>query len=220
MSPSSDPVKPRRRYDASRRREAARRNRIKVLKVARQRFLHDGYARASVAAIATDAGVSAETIYKTFGGKPGLVRAVHDAALAGIGAVSAPDRSDQMSADETDPVAILRNWATLTTEVAPLAAPSLLLVRSAAATDPDMAALLHELSQQRRDRMMHNARRLARRGGLRSGLTLPRIRDILYTFSAPELYEVLVLQQRWSRSQYGDFVHRGLVAQLVDRSVD
>ncbi|WP_354154087.1 MULTISPECIES: TetR/AcrR family transcriptional regulator [unclassified Arthrobacter] len=38
-----------------------------------------------MAAIAAEAGVSVETVYKAFGGKTGLVRALYDRNLAGAG---------------------------------------------------------------------------------------------------------------------------------------
>ena len=66
-------VKPRRRYDSSSRQELARRNRQSVLDAAERRFLREGYANTTVAAVAVDAGVSTELVYKAFGGKGGLV---------------------------------------------------------------------------------------------------------------------------------------------------
>jgi AcrR family transcriptional regulator len=218
MNRSTGPVKTRRRYDASGRRERALRTRATVLEVARRLFLRDGYAATTIAAVAAAAGVSPETIYKTFGGKSGLVREIQQTGLAGTGPAPAPARSDQMSERENDPVAILRNWATLATEVAPQTAPIMLLVRSAAGTDPDMATLLEELSQQRLQRMAHNARRLAQRGRLRAGLTLDHARDVLFAYTAAEFYELLVLRQGWTLPQYGDFLYRGMVAELLEPS--
>ncbi|MGH3646029.1 MAG: TetR/AcrR family transcriptional regulator [Micromonosporaceae bacterium] len=46
-----------------------------------------GYAATTLAAIAREAGVSVETIYKAFGGKSGLVRALYERGLTGIGPV-------------------------------------------------------------------------------------------------------------------------------------
>jgi AcrR family transcriptional regulator len=43
----------------------------------------------TVRAIAAAAGVSADTIYKSFGVKPGLIRAIHDHALEGKGPIPA-----------------------------------------------------------------------------------------------------------------------------------
>jgi len=155
-------VKTPRRYDSAGRQRQALRTRAAVLDVAQRRFIEDGYAASTVAAVAGDAGVSVETVYKTFGGKPGLVRAIHERGLAGSGPVPAPHRSDAMQDRERNPRAIIRNWGRLTTEVAPRVAPILLLIRSAAATDPEMAELLTESDAQRL-RRMRAQRALARR---------------------------------------------------------
>src|SRR5579864_8222748 len=125
------PIKPRRRYDSARRAEQARQTRNAIIETARRLFLRDGYAGTTIAAIAVEAQVSVETIYKAFGGKPGLVRAICDAALAGAGPVPAETRSDQLQAHEPDPRKIVRGWGELTVEVAPRIAPIILLVRSA-----------------------------------------------------------------------------------------
>jgi AcrR family transcriptional regulator len=216
MTPDAVPVKTRRRYDTTGRRDRARRTQDRVLKVAEDLFLRNGYAATTVAAVAAGGGVSVETIYKTFGGKPGLIRAIQQAGLAGAGPVPAPDRSDEMSAGQLEPRVILRHWATLTVEVMPRVAPVILLVRSAGATDQDMAALLREINDQRLDRMRHNAVRLADRGCLRTGMTTEQARDVMFTFTAPELFEILVTRQHWTLDQYGDFVYRGLAAELLD----
>jgi len=49
-----------------------------------------------------------------------------------------------MQRDENDPHVVVRRWGTLTTEVAPLVAPIHLLIRDAAATDPEMATSLRD----------------------------------------------------------------------------
>jgi AcrR family transcriptional regulator len=72
--------------------EQARRSREKVIEAARGAFLVNGYARTTIAAIASEAGVSAETIYKAFGGKAGLVRAIYERGLAGRDPTPAPER--------------------------------------------------------------------------------------------------------------------------------
>src|SRR4051812_34471728 len=106
-------VKRRRRYDSASRRDTARRRRAAVVDAARRLFLRDGFAATTIARIAADAGVSEETVYKTFGNKVGLVRAIRDGALAGQGPVHAERRSDRMQVSETDPRAIVRGWGRL-----------------------------------------------------------------------------------------------------------
>jgi AcrR family transcriptional regulator len=165
--------------------------------------------------IAADAGTSVDTIYKAFGGKAGLVRTLWRQALEGEEPTPAPTRSDQLSQTETDPVRVLHGWGRFTTELAPRAAPILLLVKAAAATDSDMALLLADSEQQRRTRMRHNARRLQRRGWLRAGVTLAQATDILWTYSSAELYDLLVLRSGWPVERYGAFIGDALVAALL-----
>jgi len=142
-------VNPRRRYDSPRRAAQARQTRAAVIDAAQQLFLRNGFAATTIAAIAARAQVSAETIYKTFGGKPGLVRAICEHALTGEGPVPAETRSDDLQMTEPDPRNIIRGWGTLTAEVAPRVSPILLLLRAAAATDPEMAGLRAELDASR-----------------------------------------------------------------------
>jgi AcrR family transcriptional regulator len=220
MDPDPSPVKARRRYDSNGRQERARRVQAHILEIAEKLFLQGGYASTTVAAVAAEAGVSVETLYKTFGGKPGLIRAIAQAGLAGTGPTPAPDRSDQMSARGLEPHATLRYWAALQTEVMPRVAPIILLVRSAAATDSDMAALLDDVNEQRLNRMHHNARRLNDRGQLRHGVTTDQARDVMFAFTAPDFYDILVTRQGWSIDQYGDFIYRGLVAELLSTPDD
>jgi AcrR family transcriptional regulator len=208
-------VKKKRPYDVSRRREQARRNRERIIDTAERRFLRDGYAATTVAAVASDAGVSADTIYKSFGGKPGLVRAIRAKALEGEGPVRAEQRSDDVQAQEADGRKIIEAWGALTTEVAPRVAPILLLVRAAAATDPDGQALLAEMDADRLRRMTDNARRLRAGGHLRAGITAAQAADILWTYSSPELYELLVLRHGWSAERYGRFAAEAMCAALL-----
>src|SRR5437879_13848677 len=74
---------PRRSYNSERRQEAARRRRREVLAAFRELLFGDGYHATTVRAVAERAGVSVETVYKAFGGKPGMVKALWDITLAG-----------------------------------------------------------------------------------------------------------------------------------------
>ena len=126
-------VNTRRRYDSSGRRERARQTRDQITDVASELFLTGGYAGTTVAAIAAAAHVSVETVYKGFGGKPGLVRAIIDKALHGEGPVPAEQRSDHIRDTEPDPRRILAAWGGFTAELAPRVVPIILLARDAAA---------------------------------------------------------------------------------------
>jgi AcrR family transcriptional regulator len=204
-----------RAYDARARTEQANRKRQTVLDVAQRAFVSTGYAATTIAAIAGEADVSVETIYKAFGGKAGLARALYYRALEGRGAIPAPQRSDAMSASETDPVELVRKWGAFTAEVSPIVSPLLLLVRAAAATDPELEALLREADQQRLYRMRHNANKLAERGFLRAEVSAETAADVMWTCTSPELYDLLVLRRGWTPRQLGDFVAKVLEAALL-----
>jgi AcrR family transcriptional regulator len=208
-------VKSGRRYDSSGRLSAAERTRSRVLDLARDRFLAHGYAATTVAAIASAAGVSVETIYKSYGGKAGLVRALRDAALRGEEPATAEQRSDQQAAAAGDPRDMIAGWGRLTGEVMPRVAPILLLVRAAAGADDEMAAVRRETEDGRLERMAHNARYLLDGGHVRDGLGPERVRDVLFAYSAPELYELLVLRQGWPTDDYSRFVADGIAAALL-----
>jgi AcrR family transcriptional regulator len=208
-------VKGKRPYDGSRRQEQARLRRARIIDAAERRFLSDGYGSTTVGAIADDVRISVDTIYKSFGGKAGLVRAIHARALEGEGPIPAEQRSDALQAREPDARNIIRSWGAFTTEIAPRVSPILLLVRTAAATDPELQALLEELDASRLRRMTDNARRLHDAGHLRPGVTVAHAGDIMWTYSSPELYELLVLRRGMPIKKYGQFIANAMIDALL-----
>ena len=215
MDASQHRVKGSRRYDSTRRQERARQTRERIVRSAAEQFLDGGYAATSVAAIAAAAEVSVDSIYKTFGGKPGLIRAIVQRALEGVGPVPAEQRSDRLQAEETDPRKIIEGWGRLVAEVSPRGSPIVLLVRSAAATDPELVALLEEIDASRMRRMTTNARRLHRAGHLRPGIGVRSAAEVLWTYSSPELYDLLVLRRGMSLPRFGRFVADAMAAALL-----
>src|ERR687884_2120291 len=135
-------VKRRRRYDSSSRRAQALRNRAEILNAAERQFLERGYAATTVSSIAQEAGVSAETVYKVFGGKAELVGAIYERGLIGRQQSSVYERSDAMREHEANAEMIVRYWAGLIAELGPDVSPIRLLMRSAAEVDPDLAKVV------------------------------------------------------------------------------
>ena len=211
-------VKGIRRYQSPQREAQARRMQEAIIQAAKRLFLTAGYTATTVAAIADEAGVSVATIYKTFRSKPGLVRAIYDRGLKGRGSVSAYQRSEEMRMQERDPRKIMRAWGVLAAEVGTEVTPILLLLRSAADSDPDAAALRREISDHRLKRMRYLARFLAERGYLRDGVPVAQAADVMWTSNSAELYELLVLQRGWSTQRFGRFVADFLIASLLPES--
>jgi AcrR family transcriptional regulator len=215
MSRRSQAVKGKRSYDASLRRAQARRNHDRIVEMAERLLLRDGYGSTTISAIAEDAGVSVDTIYKSFGGKPGLIRAMSARALEGTGPVPAEQRSDELQARERDPRKLISRWGVFVTELAPLAAPIMLLVRDAAGSHPELRPLLEEVHADRLRRMTDNAQRLAAAGHLRPGITVADAANVLWTYSSLELYELLVLRRGMPLKTYGRFVADAMIAALL-----
>jgi AcrR family transcriptional regulator len=215
MGGKSRAVKDKRSYDATLRREHARQSHDRIIEMAQRRFLRHGYGPTTISAIAKDADVSVDTIYKSFGGKPGLIRAMGARALQGAGPVPAEQRSDELQAREPDPRKLISNWGTFVTEIAPLAAPIMLLVRDAAGSHPELRPLLDEVHADRLSRMTDNARRFAAAGHLRPGLTVADAANVMWTYTSPELYELLVLRRGMQLKTYGRFVADAMIAALV-----
>lgn len=206
-------VKTPRTYDSSRRRDRAEQRRRDVLEAARRQFLTTGYAATTVVGIAAEAGVSAETVYKAFGGKAGLVRELWHRGLLGVGPVPAEVRSDAASSSLDDPRAVIRRWTELAKEVAPGGGPVMLMIRAAASADPEAADLWEQVQAERRARMQHNARAIARH--LRPGLSVEHARDVMLAYTEPQLFQTLVVEQGWSLEEFADFQRRGLEGALL-----
>ena len=65
-------------YDSPLRRRQAAETRGNVVDAARRLFAAKGFPATTIADVAHEAGVSPQTVYGTFGGKPGLVVALVD----------------------------------------------------------------------------------------------------------------------------------------------
>jgi AcrR family transcriptional regulator len=208
-------VKGKRSYDASLRQEQARQSHDRIIEMAQRRFLRHGYGPTTISAIAKDAGVSVDTIYKSFGGKPGLIRAMGTRALRGTRPIPAEQRTEEIQLSESDPRKLISRWGVFVTEIAPLAAPIALLVRDAAGSHPELKPVLEEVHEERLLRMTDNARRFAAAGHLRPGITVADAANVMWIYTAPELYELLVLRRGMPLKTFGRFVADAMIAALL-----
>ncbi|OBH76519.1 TetR family transcriptional regulator [Mycobacterium scrofulaceum] len=208
---------PPRRYDSTRRREQAQHNRRAVLAAARRRFLAQGYATTTIAEIARDAGVSVETVYKAFSTKAGVLKALFDVSVAGDDEPIPMVERDviQNVANATDAAEKLELYAKHLAASMPRSAPVQLLARDGAAVSPDAAEVWKQIRDETLTGMTMFASDLARTGQLR--VSARQARDILWTYHAPELYELLVLERGWSVTRYGKFVAQAWVDALLER---
>jgi AcrR family transcriptional regulator len=213
----SDDVKPTRRYEGARRQEQARQTRRAMLTAARDLFLERRFAGTTLAMVADAAGVSVQNVYKVFGNKAGLVKAVFDVSIAGDDEPVAVRDRESISAvrAEPDPGRKLLLYGRHLAGVGPRIMPLLLVVRDAAATDEAAAEAWAVLQDERLTGMGLFADALSRDGHLRPGVSRDEARDVLWAHNSLELWDLLVTQRGWAADQYGQWIGRQLAAALL-----
>jgi AcrR family transcriptional regulator len=214
MSPT---VKRGRPYDSSRRQAQARQTRAAILETARAEFLERGYAATTVGEIAAAVGVSVETVYKAFGNKAGLLKAMFDVAIVGDDEPIPLEQREMVARIQAEPDGRkkLEIYGNAYAERAERAVPVQLLVRDAAASDPGARAVLDQLSQERLAGMTAFSGHLHESKVLRKGVRAADALDVLWLFTAPEVYERLVIERGWTTRRFGRWTTQQLVAALL-----
>ena len=210
-----------RRYDATERRRLAEQqrgeSRRRVLAAATQCFLRDGYAATTIAGVARTAGVAVQTVYSSVGGKAGLLIAVVNQAVAG-------DERDVMFLDrdwmhalrsEPDPRRQVRIFADTMTAIGARVVPLYVIMRAAAAGDPELAAAWQRSLDLRRESAQAVVSELR---GLRGDVSRERAVDLVWMIASPEVYEMLVLQRGWQPAECAAWAADAISSGLLDTS--
>lgn len=205
---------PRRPYNSGRRQQAARRNRAAILAVGRELLFRDGYQATTVRAVAERAGVSPETLYKAFGGKPGLVKALWDVTLAGDDEPLAMAERPQLQAvlATRDAHAKLGLYAAFVRGVHErLAALSALLAQAG----PEVGQVLALSEEERMTGVSAFVAHLADTGVLPPDTDTARLADSWWALTGPHLYTQLT-GRGWDTDTYEDWLTGMLVSALPD----
>jgi AcrR family transcriptional regulator len=187
-----------------------------VVLAARDLFERDGFRPTTIAAIAAHAGVSAESVYKVFGTKAALAKAVFDLVLAGDDepVPIAEREATQAIRDEPD---VRRKIAMFAHGLAHRQAASAsvqILIRDGRHVDDALIPIWAKLNDEGLVGMTMVGRQLLDTGQLREGIALDEIRDVLWTYLAIDTYERLVLSQGWSQERYATWLARAMTSAL------
>ncbi|WP_067462070.1 TetR/AcrR family transcriptional regulator [Nocardia amamiensis] len=191
-------------------------NRARMLAAARELFTTRGYTATTMKAIAEEAGMAVQTLYFTFATKRAILTELLDVEIAG----------------DTEPVATLdRPWFTeavkapaaeqIRLQVAAACAilgrvtPLLEAVRSAAATDPELAELWQTNIDQRHMVQLRLSEALAAKTALRAGIDPERAADIALAVLAPETYHLLIHERGWTSEEWQYWATDALARQLL-----
>ena len=195
----------------------AQATRARVVAVAADLFTTAGYAPTSIEAIAKAAGVGVQTVYYAFGTKRAILVAALDRAVAGddepVATLERPWAKAALA--EPDPTEQLRQQVAGAAAIYRRAARLLDLVRSAAATEPDLAETWRTNIAQRRTVQRAFATALAGKTTLR-GLDVERAADIALAVLSPENYNLLVEECGWPSDQWQNWATDALLRQLTD----
>jgi len=210
------PVKTR-PYDSTRRREKARENRVAILDAARRLFVADGYARTSIAAVAREAGVSPDLVYRHFSNKKGLVVELLNYAVTGE--LDAPKVLDQdrvrttlAEPDQRQQVAMFA--ADIAARVA-RAQPIDDVIRSAGEVDADIAAMHARMHRTRIRNLRGLVEAVASHGPLRDGLDVETATATVWVLAGPDTRRQLVDGAGWTQEQYAGWLHDAVASYLL-----
>ena len=192
-----------------------------VVDAARTLFLERGYGATTIEAISERADVPPATVYRLFTSKRGILKALLDVSIVGDDeAVPLADRPHVRSLlTDIEPKEQLAGFVGVAAEVNSRTASIYRILVSAAASDPDAAALLDEQTRQRQKGQSMIARSLARAGALRPELRERDAADVIHALLSPEVYSLLVLDRSWRPERYEQWITGLLVDQLLAPTV-
>jgi AcrR family transcriptional regulator len=191
--------------------------RAAVIDAARALFLERGYGATTIEAVSALSDVPPATVYRLFSSKRGVLKALLDVSIAGDDeAVPMVDRRPVRSfLADPDPRKRVVGFVGIAVQVNARTAPIYRILVSAAASDPDAAALLDELSRQRKEGQGRLARSLARAGALRPKLRERDAGDIIHALMSPEVYGLLVIDRGWPSDRYERWLSGIIIDQLL-----
>jgi AcrR family transcriptional regulator len=213
----ADVARAKRKYDSRHRQEQAVLTRRTILDAAQELFERDGYVGTTMDAIAEEAGVALKTVYLAFATKSGVLRAVWDLLLKGdsddTAVAERPPYREML--EEPDPERQLRLNASNARAVKSRIGPLLRVIRSAAAVDPDGAALWELIQSDFYENQRVLITTIHERGGLRAGLDPVTATDILWSLNHPDVWLLLVGERGWTPEEFESWFADTICEQLL-----
>jgi len=207
-----EPVKTPRRYHSPKHEAMRQATRQSVIAAAGRLFSERGYAGSSIEAIAGAAGVAVPTVYAAFGNKRSILRAMIAAAIEGERPRPVAERLREQAAGVPDPATRVQKLMRLHVLLLAKTADVRRVVRGAAATDPEIQALLDEVYS----RVYTDCQTSA-------GLALSvasddartrRLADVMFAFTSSDLFDLLTGQRGWSVAEYERWAIQTVTAAL------
>ncbi len=180
-------------YDSPLRRRQAAETRTHVVDAARRLFAGKGFPATTIADVAREAGVSPQTVYGSFGGKPGLVAALADLIDEDS---DVPALVRRLMASE-DPGEVLDLAVRIPRSVVESSGDLIVALAGAAPTDEAAAAALAEGRRRHDTGMARSIERLASLGALRDGTDTAEAAAAAATLTSDEAFALLTERHGW-----------------------
>lgn len=204
------PVK--RPYDNSRRLAQARATRLRVIDAAKDLFIQQGYPATTLESVADAANVPVPTLYRLFGSKRTLLKAVLELSFVGDDEpVSFVDRAAvQAALAEPDAGAMLDAFAAIAKDFMGRSSGILHVLTTAAHVDAEAAELLAEIRRQRHTGQSRIVAALIDRQALDPKLDPTQAADSVYLLFSPDTHRILTVERNWTPEQYEAWLARAL----------
>ncbi len=190
----------------------AAKTRSHILEAAKELFQSEGFDRVTISKLAKAAEVSMPTIYAIFKSKRGVLQALIDEALP-------PKQFEALveeSMREKSPGKRLKITAKLAREIYDAERDLMEILRGASVVSPEIRELEQERETRRYERQGEFAAAFVKDKSLKTGLSLEKARDILWTFTGRDLYRMFVIERGWSSDEYEKWLAEFLSNALLE----
>lgn len=202
-------------YASAKREAQARETRAAILAAALELFVSTGYTATTIQAIADRAGVAVQTVYAVFGNKRELLRQLIESSIAGDDdPVPITERAEARAiAAEPDARRRAERDAAFSRSIIERVGPIVRIASEAAASDPEMAAMMEMVKAARREEMIPSARIVAGPDGLR--VSEKEAAATLYVLYSPAVADMLMGDYGWSPKRYEKWLARMILESVI-----
>jgi AcrR family transcriptional regulator len=205
--------KPIRSYYSLVRSKQADETRARIAGAARKLILSRGFDAATIEAIARDAGVAVPTVYAVFGSKRRILTELVERAAFGPAFQKLIGEAEKL----TDPEERLRLVARIARQIYDGERSESELLRRARVVLPEIAARDEERNCGRYDAHCVTVGFIYRARRLNPAISVQEACDVLWSFTARDLYRLLVVERKWTPRRYEEWLAETLVGALMTK---
>ncbi|MBI5952138.1 MAG: helix-turn-helix transcriptional regulator [Chloroflexi bacterium] len=206
-----------RKYDSSRRKARARETQDQILQAARRLFIDRGYLGTTMDSIAQTAGVAPETVYSIFGNKRTILSRIVDVSVVGDSdpiplLVRSQIREVEFEKNQKRQIEMFAGRIQI---IMSNVAPMFEVMRGAAKTEPEVAAMLKKYLDGRMKGMGYFIDCLLANGPLSEWIDKSTAIETTWALTSAEMYTLLTVDKGWSGEEYEHWLSTSLTRLLL-----